>query len=150
MQTKKAYTSLEIRKLRSAVRKAAAVSYQKGNITALREWMVVDMLSYTGMRVHEVVSLRCKHVYSAVGADEIYVPCAKADDRVIKVPIVLKEHIEAHIHWKQQISEGVAPEDFFFVGQRGQWTEQAVQHIVKKYLKQLNLYVRKSCACIKT
>ena len=29
-----------------------------------------------------------------------------------------------------------------FVGQRGNWTSQAIQQVVKKYLKKLNLYER--------
>ena len=31
-------------------------------------------------------------------------------------------------------------DDFVFVGQRGAWSRQAIQQLVKKYLKQLGLY----------
>jgi len=32
------------------------------------------------------------------------------------------------------------PDDFLFMGQRGPWTAQAIQQLVKKYLKNLGLY----------
>jgi len=31
-------------------------------------------------------------------------------------------------------------DDFLFIGQRGAWTSQAIQQIVKKYLRKLGLY----------
>lgn len=52
----------------------------------------------------------------------------------------LKKHLKAFLTWKTSTGEPTREEDFLFVGQRGRWTSQAIQQIVKKYLKKLNLY----------
>jgi integrase/recombinase XerD len=44
------------------------------------------------------------------------------------------------LKWKEQRGEATGKDDYMFVGQRGPWTSQAVQQIVKKYLKALDIY----------
>ena len=55
-------------------------------------------------------------------------------------PTCFKKHCKAFLSWKQQQSESVGDDDFLFIGQRGAWTNQAIQQIVKKYLRKLGLY----------
>jgi hypothetical protein len=58
------------------------------------------------------------------------------------IPDTLKRHLKAFLSWKQQQGESVGDDDFLFIGQRGAWTSQAIQQIVKKYLRKLGLYER--------
>jgi len=53
---------------------------------------------------------------------------------------LLRSILKAFIAWKQQQGEQTGEDDHLFVGQRGAWTSQAIQQIVKKYLKKLDLY----------
>jgi integrase/recombinase XerD len=52
----------------------------------------------------------------------------------------LKKHLRGYIGWKNSKGEPIGEEDHLFIGQRGPWSAQAIQQIVKKYLKELNLY----------
>ena len=60
--------------------------------------------------------------------------------RTIQVPQSLKKHFRAFLQWKVERNEPTGEDDPLFLGQRGPWTSQAVQQIVKKHLKLLNLY----------
>jgi integrase/recombinase XerD len=51
-----------------------------------------------------------------------------------------KKHLKGYLAWKAKVGEPVTDDDYLFAGQRGSWTAQAIQQIVKKYLKQLDLY----------
>ena len=52
----------------------------------------------------------------------------------------LKKHLKQFLAWKQSRGEPTTPDDHLFVGQRGPWTAQAIQQLVKKHLKALGLY----------
>jgi site-specific recombinase XerD len=58
----------------------------------------------------------------------------------VVVPQNLKTHLKGFLKWKQKRGEPTGKDDHLFIGQRGPWTAQALQQIVKKYLKQRNLY----------
>ena len=58
------------------------------------------------------------------------------------IPEGLKRHLKWYILWKQERHEPTGPDDHVFVGQRGAMTAQALQQIVKKFLKKLGLYQR--------
>jgi len=60
--------------------------------------------------------------------------------RTIQIPESLKKHLKQCLKWKKSRGEPVSEDDHVFVGQRGPWTSQAIQQIVKKYLKALGLY----------
>ena len=44
------------------------------------------------------------------------------------------------LKWKDDQGEPTDKDDHLFIGQRGLWTDQAIQQIVKKYLKALGVY----------
>jgi hypothetical protein len=52
----------------------------------------------------------------------------------------LKRRLKAFLSWKRALGEALGNDDHLFVEQRGAWTSQAIQQIVKKYLKRLDLY----------
>ncbi|MFZ0927043.1 MAG: tyrosine-type recombinase/integrase [Syntrophobacteraceae bacterium] len=52
----------------------------------------------------------------------------------------LKRHLKQFITWKQTRGEPTGVDDHLFIGQRGPWTAQAIQQLVKKYLNALGLY----------
>jgi site-specific recombinase XerD len=58
----------------------------------------------------------------------------------VQIPASLKKHLNQFIKWKQERGEATGEENHLFVGQRGPWTTQAVQQLVKKHLKALGLY----------
>jgi len=56
------------------------------------------------------------------------------------IPMGLKKHLKRFLNWKLSRGESTEKTAPLFVGQRGKWTCQAIQHCVKRYLKILNLY----------
>ncbi|BBO75850.1 hypothetical protein DSCW_32670 [Desulfosarcina widdelii] len=137
----KYFTAPQIRLLRRTVRDVAELDHQKGNLTGVREWMVIDLLTCTGLRVSEAANLRCGDVKAGYGESAIFVRNGKdAINGHVIIPESLKKHLKAFIRWKTANREPTAPDDFLFIGQRGPWTPQAIQLIVKKYLRRLELY----------
>ena len=137
----KYFNRQQIQLLRRTVRDQATVHSSRGNVTAIREWLAIDVLTATGLRVSELADLRCGDVLSGYGDSAIFVRHGKGSkSRTVQIPQSLKKHLKSFISWKRENSEPVGDDDFIFVGQRGPVSPQAIQQLVKKYLKQLNLY----------
>jgi site-specific recombinase XerD len=141
MDTVKYFNTNQINLLRREARNNFLLAQSKNQPTAIREWMALDLLTQTGMRVSEIVDLRCGDINCRYGESEVYVRSGKGSKpRTIQIQESLKTHIRQFIAWKREIGESVGENDFIFIGQRGPWSRQAVQLLVKKYLKQLGLY----------
>ncbi|MBW1714493.1 MAG: tyrosine-type recombinase/integrase [Deltaproteobacteria bacterium] len=137
----KYFTSKEIKLLRRHVKRKAENDLKCGRKTAVREWMVVDLLTCTGLRVSEAANLRIKDLNISYGNSSIFVRNGKGNiSGTVEIPASLKKHLKQFLRWKKEQGEGTSEDHFLFIGQRGKWTSQAIQQIVKKYLRQLNLY----------
>lgn len=139
----KYFTAKEIKLLRKTARADAELSLQKNQVTGIRNWMAIDILTCTGLRVSECANLLCGDLHLSYGKSEIFVSNGKANvSGTVQIPLGLKKHIKAFLRWKELKREGIAPDDPLFVGQRGKWTCRAIQELVKGYLRKLNLYER--------
>jgi integrase/recombinase XerD len=137
----KYFNRQQIQLLRRTVRDMAMVHASKNNVTAIREWMAIDLLTCTGMRVSEAADFRCGDILAGYGQSAVFVRNGKnSKSRTIEIPESLKKHLKGFLAWKQKAGESVGADDHIFAGQRGPWTAQAIQQVVKKYLKQLGLY----------
>ncbi|MBV5329980.1 MAG: tyrosine-type recombinase/integrase [Chlorobium sp.] len=137
----KYFTKPQIQLLRRTVRDQAIASVMKGNKTGIREWLAVDLLTCSGMRVAELTDLRCGDVKIGFGQSAVFVRDGKGSkSRLIQIPLTLKKHFSRYLSWKREHGEATGIDDFIFIGKRGAWTPQAVQQLVKKYLKLLGLY----------
>ena len=137
----KYYTDQQIKLLRRTVRDRAALDIERGQVTAIREWMAIDLVTSSGLRVSEAANVRCGDLRASYGESALFVRDGKgAKSRTVQIPDALKRHLKQFIVWKTSRSEPTGPDDYLFIGQRGQWTAQAIQFLVKKYLKALGLY----------
>ena len=137
----KYFTTLQIKMLRRAAREQAELAIQKNKVTGIREWMAIDLLTSTGLRVSEAANLKCGELKIGYGENMIFVREGKgAISGHVVIPGSLKKHLRSYMKWKQKRGEPIGPGDYLFLGQRGPWTSQAIQQIVKKYLRQLGLY----------
>jgi site-specific recombinase XerD len=103
--------------------------------------MAIDLLTSTGMRVSEAADFRCGDVRAGYGESSVFVRNGKGGkSRTIEIPESLKKHLKGFLSWKVSTGDPVGEDDFLFIGQRGPWTAQAIQQIVKKHLKNLHLY----------
>ena len=137
----KYFGAQQIKMLRRRAREQAELDVQKNKVTAIREWMVIDLLTSTGLRVSEAADLRCGDLKIGYADSKIHVRKGKgAISGHVVITEALKRHFKAFKLWKINQGEPVGDDDHLFVGQRGAWTSQAIQQIVKKYLRELDLY----------
>jgi len=137
----KYYTDQQIKLLRRTVRDQAALDIERGQVTAIREWMAIDLVTSSGLRVSEAANVRCGDIKTGYGESALFVRDGKgAKSRTVQIPDALKRHLKQFIVWKASRGEPTGPDDYLFIGQRGPWTAQAIQFLVKKYLKALGLY----------
>jgi integrase/recombinase XerD len=137
----KHFNAKQVKLIRRQARDQAELDEQKGKVTGIREWMAIDLLTSTGLRVSEASNLRCGDLKLGYGESKIFVREGKGQISVhVVVNESLKKHLKQFLSWKRGKEEPTGEEDYLFVGQRGNWTSQAIQQIVKKYLKELDLY----------
>lgn len=137
----KYFDSKQIAKLRRIVKEKAFIAWSKRQPTGIREWAVIDLLTSTGVRVAEAVDLRCGDIKCGYGQCEILIRNGKGGkSRTIQIQESLKAHMRQYINWKKERQEPAGEDDYLFIGQRGPWTRQAVQQIVKKYFREMGIY----------
>lgn len=137
----KYFNELQIKSLRRKARDESELDISKNRVTAVKEWLVIDLLTSTGLRVSEAANLCCADIKAAYNESAVYVRNGKGNvSRTVQIPESLKKHLKQFITWKQTREESIDKDAPLFIGQRGQWTSQAVQQVVKKYLKLLGLY----------
>ena len=137
----KYFTGQQIKLLRRTARDHAELDRSKGKVTGVREWMAIDLLTSTGLRVSEAANVRCGDVKAGYGESAVFIRDGKGSrSRTVQIPDSLKKHVKRFLKWKQERGEGTGPDDHLFIGQRGPWTAQAVQQAVKKHLRALGLY----------
>jgi integrase/recombinase XerD len=137
----KYFNDKQIKRIRRTARRKAEADGATGKIAAEREWAVIDLITSSGVRVSEAANVRCGDVKTKYSESEIFVREGKGSrSRTVQIPKGLKMHLKQFMKWKKERGEAIDKDDYLFVGQRGPWTRQAIQQIVKKYLKALGLY----------
>lgn len=137
----KYYTEQQVKLLRRTVRDRAVLDLDRNQVTAVREWMAIDLLTCTGLRVSEAADVRCGDIKAGYGESALFVRDGKGSkSRTVQIPDSLKRHLKQFILWKASRGEPTGPDDFLFLGQRGPWSCQAIQFLVKKHLRALGLY----------
>ncbi len=139
----KYFSAEQIRILRKAVKKKAENDGRKGKTTGIREWIVVDLLTSAGIRMAEAANLRCGDLEMGDSASRIFIRNRKGRfPGYVVITDDLKEHLKSFLLWKQSRGESTEADDYLFIGQRGAWTSQAIQQLIKKNLKKLGMYER--------
>lgn len=134
-------TGLQIKKLRRYARDRAVVGAERGLIAPILGWIVVDVLTSSGVRVGEAADLRCGDVRTGYGESALFVRSGKGNkSRTVEIPASLRRHLKRFLQWKAERGEPTGADDPLLVGQRGPLSPQGVQLIVKGALKATGLY----------
>ena len=137
----KYFNQQQIKLLRRTIRDKAALDHAHGLVTGLREWMAIDLITSTGVRVSEAANVRCGDLKVGYGESALFVRDGKGSkSRTVQIPDALKKHLKQFVAWKSSRGEATGHDDHLFLGQRGPWGPQAIQQLTKKYLKALGLY----------
>ena len=79
---------------RRTVRDQAQLDKEKGKVTGIHEWMVIDLLTSTGLRVSETANVRCGDLKIGYGQAEIFVQEGKGSiSGTVEIPDSLKKHL---------------------------------------------------------
>ena len=68
----KYFNAQQIKLLRRTARDQAEIDEKKGKVTGIREWMVIDLLTSTGLRVSEAANLRCGDLKIGFGMQDFH------------------------------------------------------------------------------
>jgi len=137
------FTAPQIKLIRRTARDRAALALARGQVTAPREWALIDVLTSTGLRAGEASNLRVGDIRAGYGESSVFVRDGKGHkSRVIQIPASLTTHLRSYILWKQSIGEPCAADDYLFIGQRGPWSPWAIGQVIKQTLRRIGLYER--------
>ena len=107
-RTKKNYDDIkyfnnpQIKLLRRTARNQAELDSQKGKVTGIREWMAIDLLTSTGIRVSECADIQIEDLKVGYGQSEIFIKNGKGSKpRTIQIPQSLKTHLKSFLKWKK-------------------------------------------------
>ena len=135
----KYFTELQVKLIRRTARDAAKL----GKLKDIRNWLLIDLLTSSGLREAEGADVRVGDL--RVGYDEaaVFVRNGKGGrTRMVQIPASLKAHLKSFLRWKSERGEPMSKDDPLFFGQRGPWTAAAVSQAVRRLLETCGLYER--------
>lgn len=139
----KYFIAQQIQLIRRTARDAALLAEQKRQVTGVRVWMLIDLLTCTGLREAEAAGLWCGDLRLGYGETAVFVRCGKGGrSRTIQISNALKTHLNSFLRWKRKRDESVDEHAPLFIGQRGPWSPAAVAEAVKRVLRDCGLYER--------
>jgi integrase len=93
-----------------AQREAAA--RRKGQRSAVRDGLIINLALFTGLRVQEIADLKCGDIMIKEDTAFIIVQCGKGDkSRLVHFNGELSRHLKAYLEWKVTQGEGIQPAD---------------------------------------
>jgi len=75
----KYFTQLQIKLIRRTARDAAILAESRRLVTAPKEWMLIDLLTSTGLRESEAADLRCGDIKAGYEESAVFVRHGKGD-----------------------------------------------------------------------
>ncbi len=102
----------EIRKLKRVVERRREEALKKGTKTPVRDWIVINLALYTGLRVMEIAGLRHGDLIIANGNSSLIVRRGKGGKpRLVRFGPDLRECLDEYLGWKENIGEPSGPEE---------------------------------------
>ena len=96
----------EVRKLKAVLQKRKDEALKKNTKTAVRDWFVINLALYTGMRVEEMSKLKLIDLYINYGNSSLIVREGKnGKPRLIKFGDKFKTILSEFLDWKKCIGE---------------------------------------------
>lgn len=137
--TRKKFLSIdEVKQLRKRCSEASMVAEMKGQMLAIRDWMIIDTALSTGLRVSELSKLKEDHLYLKNNESQLLVmqgKCGKS--RMVRFDPNLKRHLKKYLKWKMRI--GKTGNYVFFSDRRDMMCIESFEKVFKKALKRSSL-----------
>jgi len=149
----KFFTLPRVRKLVKSLEKTLEKSIgTRAEPGALRDWMLINLVLGSGLRVQEAVSLKCKDIRLRGNLSGIHVrEGKKGRSRFIYINDDLGKKILDYVAWKEHWGEDIKPEAPFFFSSRskGHYSARAFQKAFKRCLRRADLPLYFSFHCLR-
>jgi len=143
------YLDLEkVKKLRQKLKEAKNKALKENKIVPVRNWFMVELGLFTGLRVEEMVNLKESDFHLKGGHSSLTVKRGKGDKpRTVYLPETFKNECLFYLSWKEKLLEKI---DFLFTNSKGrQLTKRALQKAFKRCLKLASLEDHYSIRCLR-
>ena len=99
----KYFNEKQIKTIRRAVRDQSEIDEKKGNVTGIKEWMVIDLTTSTGLRVSEAANLRCGDLKIGYSESKIFIRDGKCSiSGHVIIPDALEKYLKAFLSWNRR------------------------------------------------
>jgi len=103
-------TSMEIEKLQSVLEERKHQANRNNTKTAIRDWCVINLALYTGLRVQEISNLLIGDLFLENESSSLIVRNGKnGKSRLIKFSNKFREILLEYLNWKTSIGEPISP-----------------------------------------
>ena len=147
-----AYLGLsEVNRLRKACIKAKAIALKKGKIVPVRDWFMVELGLFAGLRVREMADLKCGDLHINNEQSSLSVRKGKGGKpRTIRLKQEFKKQCLWFLEWKQKNGQGIDADDYLLTTDKGkQLTTRALQKAFKRCAKRAGLEAHYSIHCLR-
>ena len=135
LTTDKFLTEDEVQSLRKTCKDAAYLAKSKGQLNAIRAWMIIDLALQAGLRVGEISNLEIKDLFIEKGHSHVYIRQGKGNkSRLVTIGESLRNHL------RRYLKERKSKSSYLFTSERSDMmTTSAIQKVVKKVMKLASL-----------
>ena len=128
-------TEDEVQNLRKTCKDAADLTKSKGQLNAIRAWMIIDLALQAGLRVGEISNLEIKDLFIEKGHSHVYIRQGKGNkSRLVTIGESLRNHLRRYIKERKSKIQNL------FTSERSDMmTTSAIQKVVKKVMKLASL-----------
>ena len=128
-------TQDETRRLLKTCREAAIVARSRGNQTAVRDQLIIELALGTGLRVSELANLKIEDLYLKKGQNSLLVRNGKGGKaRAVQFGTRLKQQLLQYLDYRKSVSPWL-----FWSQRREQMTPSAIQQTFKRWARKAGL-----------
>ncbi len=138
----------KVKKLRQKLKEAKNKALKENKIVPVRNWFMVELGLFTGLRVEEMVNLKESDFHLKGGHSSLTVNHGKGDKpRTVYLPEAFKSECFFYLSWKEK---AVVQSDYLFTNSSGrQLTKRALQKAFKRCLMLAGLEAHYSIHCLR-
>jgi len=143
------YLDLEkVKKLRKVMASAKDRAIKENKIIPVRNWFMVELGLFTGLRVEEMTNLKASDLHLNEEQSSLTVKRGKGDkSRTVYLSETFKKECLFYLNWKEK---AIPQSDYLFTNNSGrQLTKRALQKAFKKCLRLSGLESRYSIHCLR-
>lgn len=141
----------KIESLRNTCEKARDLALKRGKATAIREWFMIELGLFTGLRVKEMADLKCGDLHIQGDESSLRVRNGKGNKpRTVCLKQEFKYECRWFLKWKKKSGQSIDAGAFLFTNSQGrQLTKRALQKAFKRCIAKAGLDSHYSIHCLR-